>query len=149
VSNTRRLPRGHVPAAFARDGQEVPPSPDVAEANLAHVIGEAVALHLAQVLGPMLQQMPWHPACVLCVQACKQAELDYQTAVEVAVKAAEPTPEMPEVPPIAQAVTWLPLAPPGAPPSVLPVCYGHFQAGPAVRPTGLLTPSGQPIIARA
>lgn len=133
MSNVRRPLPGHIPAAFARDGQEVPPSTDVAEANLANVIGEAVALHLANVLGPMLQQMPWHPACVLCVQARKQAE---QAEGE-------------EPPGIAQAVTWMPLGQPGQPPNVLPVCYGHFQTGPAVRPTGLVAPSGQPIVARS
>lgn len=149
MSNTRHVPNGHIPAAFARDGQEVPPSPDVAEANLANLIGQTVAAHLAQMLGQILPQMPWHPACVLCVQVCKQAEQAYQTAVDVAMKAAEPTPEMPEVPQIAQAVTWMPLGAPGQPANVLPVCYPHFQAGPAIRPTGLVAPGGQPIITRA
>ena len=133
MSNTRRLP-GTVPAGLSATGQEVPPSADVAERSLAEVIGQAVALHLAQLLAPLLQQAQAQPACVLCVQACKVAEQNARQAAEEF-----------SAPGIAQAVTWMPV---GSPPAAVPLCYGHVPDGPQVRATGLVSPSGAPIVAR-
>ena len=151
MSNTRRLP-GTVPAAFSATGEDIPPSPDVAEHNLAQVIGQAVAVHLGQLLGPLVQhiaQQQAQPACVICVQARKAAEQAHQVAVANAQQAAEPEPEAPELPGIMPAITSMPLGAPGQPPQVLPVCYGHFQAGPSVRPAGLVLPDGRPVVAQA
>lgn len=147
MSNTRHA-NGRVPAALSATGQEIPPSPDVAEASLADIIGQTVALHLANVLGPMLQQVQAQPACVICVQGHKQAAKAHDVAVANAAQSAEEPPEV-QLPPIMPAVTWMPLTAPGQPPQVLPVCYGHFQAGPTVRPTGLVLPDGRPVVAQA
>lgn len=142
MSNTRRA--NGVPAAFSATGQHVPESPDVAEANLANVIGQAVAMHLAQ----LLAQQQAQSACVLCVQNRKQAEQAYQVAVDNAAAAAEPQPPLPPEPPVMPAVTWVPLGQPGQPGNVLPVCYAHFPSGPQVRSTGLVDASGNAILAR-
>ena len=142
MSNTRHA--AGVPAAFAA---KVPPSADVQEKTLAEVIGEAVALHVSTILGPALArvaELQAQPACVICVQARRQAEHDWQVAAANAAAAAEPVPA-PVLPEIALAVTWVPL---GQPAQVVPVCYPHFPSGPAVRATGLVNAAGQPIVAR-
>jgi hypothetical protein len=59
-------------------------------------------MHLAAVLGLALDQAMLQPGCIRCVRARKTAE----TAGD------------PELPGIAQAITWLP--------DVGPVCYGCF-----------------------
>lgn len=137
MTNHARRP-GAIPAAFSPTGKEVPPSLDVAEHSLAQVIGQSVALHLAQLIAPGIEQLikvasqvQPQPACVLCVQECKQA--------------AEPEPAPFAAPPISQAVTWMPI---GQPPVAVPLCYGHVPSGPQVRATGLVAPNGQPIVAQ-
>lgn len=143
----RRIP-GTVPAAFSRNGQDVPPSPDVAEHTIAQVIGQAVAQYLGELLGPVLahlaNQQPM-PACVLCVQARKIAEAEHRVAVANAAAAAEPEPEL-MLPPVTRCDTWMPM---GQPPVAVPICYGHVPDGPAIRATGLVAPNGSPIIARS
>ena len=144
-----------------------------AEATLADVIGQAVALHLAQLLPQMLAGQPWQPACVVCAMVRKQAELawraqveaivaEYRVAVENAKAAAEeqpPEPELPAqpaLPDVQQSSTWVPiLLRPDLAPQPLPVCYDHLpataeQAGlpPQQRETGLVFPDGRPIVAR-
>jgi hypothetical protein len=119
MGNTRRA-TGAVPAAFARDGVPVPPSPDVAEASLANVIGEAVALHLAQVAGPLLEHIAttqYRPACLVCAVSAKRADRDHQIAVANARTAAEPEPERPDAP-VTESFTE------GA---RGPVCWAHFD----------------------
>jgi hypothetical protein len=143
VSNTRHA--AGVPAAFA---PKVPPSADVQEKTLAEVIGESVALHLGQLLGPQLaaiRQLQAMPACVICTQTRKQAEHAYQVALANAGRAAEPVPGAPVLPEIALAVTWVPL---GQPPQAVPVCYPHFPDGPQVRAVGLVDAQGNQILAR-
>ena len=72
-------PRGTLPAAFSATGQDVPPSPDVAERSLAEVIGEAVALHLA----PMIARLrPARPGCIVCAAKVKVAERNARAAAE-------------------------------------------------------------------
>jgi hypothetical protein len=130
----------------------VPPSPDVAEASLAEVIGKTAALHLAQVLQPALQaiaQAQVQPGCFFCVMAHKQAGHALQVAMLNAQAAAEEPPPEAELPAIQQAMTWMPVErAQGQPPVNVPVCYGHFQAGPNMRPTGLVTADGRPVIAQ-
>lgn len=90
MSNTRRATG--VPAALARDGVAVPPSADVAERNLAEVIGEAVALHLAPLLRP-----PARPACIVCAAKVKRAEKAHAIALANARAAAEEEPAPPDL----------------------------------------------------
>lgn len=68
-----------LPAALARDGVAVPPSADVAERNLAEVIGETVALHLAPVIARM---RPARPGCIVCAAKVKVAERNARAAAE-------------------------------------------------------------------
>ena len=89
-----------VPAAFARDGKAVPPSPDVAERTLAEVIGEAVGLHMAKLLGPVLACMAEQqsrPACIVCAARAKRAEKAHMVAIANANAAAEDGPEVPDL----------------------------------------------------
>lgn len=116
---------------------------------LAKVIGESVALHLANILGQILPQMrPQGTACLFCALAAKQELAAYQVACENAQKAAEDIPEPPQ-PPIQQAFTWAPVAAaPNMPPVPGPVCFDHLQTGPQQRPVGLVLPDGRPVVAR-
>src|ERR1700729_4072863 len=50
----------------------MPGAVGAAEQTLAQVIGETVALHLAQMLGQPLPQMPWQPECWFCVADARQ-----------------------------------------------------------------------------
>ena len=74
-----RRPHGTVPAAFSATGQDVPPSPDVEEHSLAHVIGEAVALHLAPIVARMRAS---RPGCIVCAVKVKVAERNARAAAE-------------------------------------------------------------------
>lgn len=155
MSNTRHVP-GKIPAALARDGQEVPPSPDVAEANLANIIGQATALHLAQMLGQMLPQMPWQPDCFFCVLAAKQLVHGHQVACANAVQAGEDQPDLPPAPQVSRGitqviVTQLVQTPAGMVPSSGAVwaCWDHVELPQQPpRQSGLVGPDGAPIIAR-
>lgn len=141
MSNTR-----HVPPGLA-NGTPVPPSADVAQEHLANVIGQAVAVHLAKLLAGW---QPQQVACSFCTVQRRQAEQAYATALANAQAAAEEPPGPPELPGIAQAVTWQPVqVAQGTPPVAVPVCYPHVQAGPAQRATGLVTADGRPIVAQA
>lgn len=121
-----------------------------AEDSLAKVIGEAVALHLGQLLGQILPQLaPQQTACLPCAVLAKQAQAAHAVAVVNAQAAAEPVPDPPQVP-IQAAFTLMPMqAAPGVPPVACPVCFDHLQAGPAARQVGLVLPDGTPIVARA
>lgn len=127
---------------------------------LAKVIGESVALHLANILGQILPQMrPQGTACLFCALAAKQALAAYTVACENAQAAAEDIPRPPE-PPIQQAFTWSPVAAaPDVPPVAAPVCFDHLPVGPTdvteqapaerkapFRPVGLVTPDGRQIL---
>src|SRR5438105_4227654 len=96
MGNTRR-PHGTIPAAFSATGRDVPPSPEVAAQGLAEVIGGEVALHLVQLLGPVLQRLvdvQEHYACLTCTAKAKREHL---TAVANAQAAAEPEPKVPSI----------------------------------------------------
>jgi hypothetical protein len=94
-------PRGTVPAAFSATGQDVPPPADLAERTLAEVIGEAVGLHLAKLLGPVLAhlagQQPSRPGCIVCAARVKRAEKAHKIAIRNANAAAEDGPEVPDM----------------------------------------------------
>lgn len=136
------------------------------ESALATVIGETVALHLADCLAQVLPGMPWNPGCVFCVWRAKAAHLQHMAALqqwEIAKQNAEqaaepfsvPQPEWGE-PLIAQAVTWVPVTQlvPGPGGTMVPVtvvipsCWADV-AVPAEPPrqTGLVAPDGRPIVA--
>lgn len=90
MSNHR--PAGTVPAALSRTGQDVPPSPEVQQQALAQVIGQAVAFHVAQLLGPVLQRLvdvQEHYACLVCTTRVKH---ELNIAVANAKAAGEPEP---------------------------------------------------------
>lgn len=142
----QRPQAGHVPAGLSSNGQDrqLPPPPPDAGPDLAQAIAGAVAQHLAGALA----QMPWQPGCVLCIAERKKAEATWQAAMSEALAAGQQPPQ-PSVPPIAQAVTWLPLGQPGQPQTALPVCYAHFTLGPEIRPAGLVDAAGNPIMVRS
>ena len=95
--NKPHRPAGTIPAAFSATGQDVPPSPDVAEHNLAQLIGQSAAFHLAQLLEPVLAGIaPRRHMCIVCAARLKAEAKAYETAVDIAVKAAEPIPEPPD-----------------------------------------------------
>ena len=120
---------------------------DEAENGLAQIIGQAVALHLSQVLQEMLPQLPWQTACLACVHAHKLAEARYLEQYGALPEADRPPFTGP---PIQQSMTWAPLTTaPNVPPVPAPTCYQHLNAGPALRQTGLVLPDGSPVIARA
>lgn len=128
----------------------VPQSPEVAEQNLAAVIGQSVAAHLGQVLA----QMPWQPECLFCCMAAKKLITDYEVAVRNAGQAGEPVPDQPERPAVSKALTWVNVAEqvpgPGGPQTVVttvPSCWDHVPVpGSAPRQTGLVAPDGRPIM---
>lgn len=97
--STRR-PAGTIPAALSATGQDVPPSPDVAERTLADVIGQGVALHLAKLLGPvfahMAEQQQSRPGCIVCAATVKRAEKAHKIAIAIANAAVEDGPEVPD-----------------------------------------------------
>lgn len=87
-----RRPAGTIPAALSATGQDVPPSPDVAAHNLAQLVGQAVAYHVAQLLGPVLQRLvdvQEHYACLVCTTRVKR---ELNIAVANAKAAGEPEP---------------------------------------------------------
>lgn len=139
MSNTRRIPE--VPAA------KVPQSAEVGAHTVAQEIGQAVSLNISRILAPLLTEIArqqHQPACVFCVQAAKKAETAHAQE-----HAGNDNPPVFNVPRVEAAVTWMPVqTAPGVPPAVLPVCYGHFDTGPQMRPTGLVSASGTPIVAR-
>jgi hypothetical protein len=100
MSNTRRLPPGTVPAALSRDGKEVPPSADVAEHNLAQIIGQAVALYLGELLAPLLTGLAGqrrNHVCLRCAADAKRADREHEIAVANAKAAAEELPDAPDI----------------------------------------------------
>lgn len=127
----------------------VPSGLGAAEDGLAKVIGESVALHLAQLLAQILPQLaPQATACLFCAVDAKRAQAAHAVAVENAKKATEPEPEAPPLN-IQQAFTSAPVAlAPGQPPVSCPVCFDHLQAGPQARQVGLVLPDGRPIVAQ-
>lgn len=97
-------PRGTVPAAFSATGQDIPPSADVAQHDLAQVIGQSVAFHVAQLLAPVLQRLvdvQEHYACLVCTTRVKH---ELNIAVANAKAAGEPEPAV-KVSAIRQAFT--------------------------------------------
>lgn len=99
VGNTPRLRpvRGRVPAALSATGKDVPPSPDVAEASLAGVIGQSVALHLADLLGTFLAEAMLRDGCIVCAARVKRAVHAWEVDAANARAAAEPEPAQPDV----------------------------------------------------
>ena len=93
MSNPRR-PHGTIPAAFSAAGQDVPPSPDVAAQGLAEVIGGAAAVHLAQLLGPVLQRLVDVQERYACLVCTAKAKRELIVAVANAQAAAEPEPSI-------------------------------------------------------
>lgn len=151
------LPRAKgIPAAFSASGQDVPPSADVAAHNMAQLIGGAVALHLGQLLGQLLPQMPWQPDCFFCLIAAKKTVHDHQVAIANAQAAGEDMPELPPPPGVNRAVTQtlittLAQTPAGMVPASGSVwaCWEHLEVpSDAPRQTGLVGPDGRPVIAR-
>ena len=110
------------------------------EAGIASVIGQAVALHLAD----LLKQMAWQPGCVLCTARAKQALAAHATKAAAAQAAGEEIPIAPD-PAVMPALTWVPL---GSPPVALPVCFGCFAPPPDIRQVGLVDAAGNPITKR-
>lgn len=154
MSNTRRA--AGIPAALARDGKPVPPSPDVERHDLAQVIGQSVALHLGELLGQILPAMPWQPDCFFCLIGAKKLVRDHQAAIANASAAGEEMPGLPAPPSVNRAVTQVVVTqlvptPAGTVPSSGSVwaCWDHLEVPQQPpRQTGLLGPDGQPIIAR-
>jgi hypothetical protein len=94
--STRRV-KGTTPPVFVRDGKPVPPSPDVAEHNLAQLIGQSTAYHLAQLLEPVLAAIaPRRHMCIVCTAKLKAEAAAYEVALANAVAAAEPQPAEPD-----------------------------------------------------
>jgi hypothetical protein len=120
-----------------------------AEDTLARVIGETVALRLAELLARLPQ--PQQTGCSVCCIQAKQAQQAHAIAVENAKKAAEPEPDPPQMPIQAAFTTGPVYVAPEQPPVWLPVCFDHLsaQAGPLVRQTGLVFPDGRPVVAQA
>lgn len=99
MSNPRR-PAGTIPAAFSVTGKDVPPSPEVMEANVAGLIGQSVAYHVTRLLAPALQRLvdvQERYACLVCAAKAKHVERDHEIAVANAKAAAEPEPPAPDV----------------------------------------------------
>lgn len=127
-----------------------------AEETLASVIGQTVAVQLAQMLSQLLPQMPWQPDCFFCVLAAKQVVHNHQIACANAVQAAEEQPELPPAPEVARGVTQVVVTqlvntPAGPVPSSGSVwaCWNHIELPQqAPRQSGLVGPDGSPIIAR-
>lgn len=124
------------------------------EATFAKLLGQAVAIELAGMLGQLLPQMPWQPDCFFCVTAARTMVRAYQVAVANAQQAGEDVPQPPQAPTVGKAVTWvlatqLVQTPAGPAPGTgsVPACWEHVQAqGDAPRPTGLVTADGRPIV---
>lgn len=152
MSNTRHA---KIPAAFCGPAP-VPPSDDVAEHGLADVIGQAVALHLGQLLGQLLPAMPWQPDCLFCLIAAKKTVHDHQVAIANAQAAGEDMPELPPAPTVNRAVTQtvittLAQTPAGMVPASGSVwsCWDHLEVPQdAPRQTGLVGPDGRAIVSR-
>lgn len=90
-----------------------------AEETLAGLIGQAVAVHLAKMLGPVLQQLQVQYCCVVCATEAKRGERAHEIAVANATAAAEPLPDVPRIG-VSHAFT---IGPDG------PVCWAHFEPG--------------------
>jgi bacterioferritin-associated ferredoxin len=126
------------------------------EASFAKLLGQAVAIELAQMLGQLLPQMPWREDCYFCIVSARQMVRAYQVAVTTAEQAAEPVPDPPAAPQVARAVTHVPVTqlvqtPAGPVPgtAAVPACWDHVQVqGEGPRPTGLVLPDGRPIVHR-
>lgn len=99
VTNNVRGPSGAVPA----------------EQSLARIIGETVALRIAEIV----PELTWTPACIVCCREAKRADRDHQLAVDIATRAAEPLPDVPQVT-VSKALT---IGPDG------PVCWAHVEPG--------------------
>lgn len=110
-------PHGTIPAAFSKTGQDVPPSPDVAAHSLGEVIGAAVAVHVAQLLAPVLQRLVDVQERYACLVCTAKAKRELNIAVANAKAAAEPEPSV-KASAIRQSFTD------GA---RGPVCWEHFD----------------------
>jgi hypothetical protein len=80
----------------------------VAGHNVAQVIGQSVAVHLAQLLAPFMEAVPGmlaslaervqqRDACLMCASRVKAAGREYDLAVTNANAAAEPPPPEPDL----------------------------------------------------
>jgi hypothetical protein len=155
VSNTRHAkdaPASKPPLAALPP----PPSPDVAQHGLAQVIGQAVALHLAEMLGQLLPAMPWQPDCFFCLLGAKKTVRDHQVAIANAQAAGEEMPALPDAPSVNRAVTQVVVTqlvptPAGLVPSSGSVwaCWDHLELpSEPPRQSGLVDVAGRPIAAR-
>lgn len=134
----------------ALDGKKQPPS-------MPELIGQAVALHLAPIVQTMAQHMAAAamPDCFACVRDAAQLLADYQVAIAVAQRAAEPVPGPPKPPEVRKAVTWVPVAQVAQTPAgpatfgaAVPMCFQHVPAGggqSAPVSVGLVDLAGNPI----
>jgi hypothetical protein len=114
VSNgTHTAPRAE--QRRAKNGVRGPAGAVPAEQSLARIIGETVALRMAEVV----PELTWTPGCLPCAREAKRAERDHSIAVAIATKAAEPLPDVPHVQ-VNQAFT---IGPDG------PVCWAHVEPG--------------------
>lgn len=144
--------RQKIQKAVAANGAEAAAAraADEAEQGLAQLIGQAVALHLAQLLQHGLPQLlsglPLQPGCVLCTADAKRAQDAWLAAAQEAMAAAQEAPPRPAAG-IRPSVTVTPVDVGGGQQVPLPVCFGHFQVGPEVRQVGLVDPGGNPILA--
>lgn len=147
MSNTRQA---KIPA------ERVPVSPDVAEHSLAQVIGQAVALHLGELLGQLLPAMPWQPDCFFCLLGAKKTVRDYQVLLANAQAAGEGVPDPPAAPSVNRAVTQVVVTqlmptPGGMVPSSGSVwaCWDHLELPQEPpRQSGLVDVAGRPIATR-
>lgn len=142
----RRIENGVTAPSGLRTGEDL----------LAKVIGESVALHMAELLGQLLPQMPWQPDCFFCLLGAKKLVREYTVAISNAQAAGEPVPDPPAPPSVARAVTQVVVTqlvntPAGMMPGSGSVwaCWEHVEL-PAEPPrqVGLVGPDGQPILSR-
>lgn len=130
------------------------------ETALAGLIGESVALHLAPLLGELVQRVTAQPECFFCLSNVVQVVRGYQVAVQNAERAGEELPPPPEPPSVNRSVTRVPAVQlaqgPGGPVPVgcsVPACFECMQAQAQVQPgqggprvsVGLVDVAGNPL----
>lgn len=161
MSNTRHTPGPDAPRAERRrelNGTPVPPSEDVAQTNLADIIGKSVAAYLGgvlqQLLSQLAQQTQGRGECFFCILAAKKVVHDHQVACQIALQAGEDQPELPPPPAVATGITQLvvnqivatqngPVVGSGS----VWACWDHIELPQAPpRQTGLVGPDGTPLL---
>jgi hypothetical protein len=79
----------------------------------------AAATAILDTVTAALSDAVWRPACIVCCQEAKQVHAAHETAVQIAQRAAEPVPDVPQIG-ISQAFT--------IDPERGPVCWQHVEA---------------------